>query len=134
MGNNNEVKISDFGLARYLGSSDHFLGHKDETIPIRWTAPEALWHYKFTTYSDVWSFGVLLWEIFSFAKQPYENMTHEEVFLKTYQGQRLECPENTPRCVYELIQMCCSLDLSARPSFYMVRDTLEAMQDGELVC
>ncbi|XP_033636473.1 muscle, skeletal receptor tyrosine protein kinase-like [Asterias rubens] len=134
VGNNNEVKISDFGLARYLGSSDQFLGHKDETIPIRWTAPEALWHYKFTTHSDVWSFGVLLWEIYSFAKQPYESMTHEEVFLKTYQGQRLECPENTPRCVYELIQMCCSLDLNARPSFYMVRDTLEAMQDGELVC
>ncbi|XP_038074887.1 muscle, skeletal receptor tyrosine protein kinase-like [Patiria miniata] len=134
VGNNNEVKISDFGLARYLGSSDHFLGHKDETIPIRWTSPEALWHYKFTTYSDVWSFGVLLWEIFSFARQPYESMTHEEVFLQTYKGHTLECPDNTPHCVYELIQMCCSQDLNARPSFYTLRDTLNSMQDSELVC
>ncbi|XP_022092217.1 muscle, skeletal receptor tyrosine protein kinase-like [Acanthaster planci] len=134
VGNNNEVKISDFGLARYLGSSDHYLGHKDETIPIRWTAPEALWHYKFTTYSDVWSFGVLLWEIFSFARQPYENMTHEEVFLQTYKGHVLEPPKNTPHCIYEVIQMCCSQDLNARPSFHTLRDTLNSMQDSESGC
>ena len=122
--NNLDVKISDFGLAQYLGESDQYIGNKDETIPIRWTAPEALWQYHFTTFSDVWSFGVLLWEIFSFAQQPYASMSHEQVFIQTHQGHTMSCPSNTPSSAYELMQQCWTLDHTKRPTFHTVADTL----------
>ena len=121
---NLDVKISDFGLAQHLGESDSYIGNKDETIPIRWTAPEALWQYRFTTFSDVWSFGVLLWEIFSFAQQPYAAMSHEQVFLQTHQGHTLSCPSNTPLSAYHLMQKCWVLEHTQRPTFHTVMDTL----------
>ncbi|XP_072016476.1 muscle, skeletal receptor tyrosine protein kinase-like [Amphiura filiformis] len=123
--NNMDVKIADFGLAQHLGESELYIGNKDETIPIRWTAPEALWQYRFTTYSDVWSFGVLLWEIFSYAQQPYMALSHEQVFIQTHQGHTLSCPSKTPLSAYHLMQKCWALEPTQRPTFHTVVDTLK---------
>ncbi|XP_072173348.1 muscle, skeletal receptor tyrosine protein kinase-like [Diadema setosum] len=125
---NLDVKISDFGLARYLGPKDKFIGHKEEHIPIRWTAPEALWFYQFTFASDVWSFGVLLWELFTYAQQPYSTLSHEDVFLHTRQGYRLECPENTPQQVYKIMRQCWEVEPADRLPFKLVRDKLASME------
>ncbi|XP_071952075.1 muscle, skeletal receptor tyrosine protein kinase-like isoform X2 [Antedon mediterranea] len=123
-----EVKISDFGLARHLGSREYYLGHKDEKIPIRWTSPEALWDYQFTCQSDMWSFGILLWEIFTNALKPYSGMSHEDVFMKVRQGYRLGCPKDTPKGVYELMKMCWAHEASQRPLFQTVYAVLEELQ------
>lgn len=125
---NMDVKISDFGLARYLGHKDSFMGHKEEHIPIRWTSPEALWDYQFTFSSDVWSFGVLLWEIFSYAEQPYLHLSHEDVFLHTRQGYRLGCPENTPQKVHQIMGECWQPNPAHRPLFSQLQDSLASME------
>lgn len=125
-----QVKISDFGLARYLGQEDYYVGSKNEKVPIRWTAPEALWHYKFTTYSDVWSYGVLTWEIFSYAEQPYTGMTLEQVFLETQQGHQLPCPEDTPVAMYNIMKSCWSLNEMSRPSFQTLNSHLSDLETG----
>ena len=125
---NLDVKISDFGLAQYLGENNVYHGNKDETIPIRWTAPEALWQYQFTTFSDVWSFGVCLWEIFSFAQQPYASLSHEQVFIQTHQGHQMSCPSNTSASLYALMQRCWALEPKERPTFHTVVDTLNDIQ------
>ncbi|XP_041474881.1 muscle, skeletal receptor tyrosine-protein kinase-like isoform X2 [Lytechinus variegatus] len=123
-----DVKISDFGLARYVGHKECFVGHKEEHIPIRWTAPEALWDYQFTFASDVWSFGVLLWELFSYAEQPYLNLSHEDVFLHTRQGYRLSNPENTPHKVHQVMTDCWDANPSNRPFFKQLKDSLASME------
>ncbi|XP_071116852.1 tyrosine-protein kinase transmembrane receptor Ror2-like [Haliotis cracherodii] len=111
------VKISDFGLARSVHSVDYYKGSDNDAIPIRWMPLEAILYNKFTVESDVWSFGVVLWEIFSFALQPYYGMTHEEVVKYVKDGKILAQPESTPVPVYELIKNCWNKKPSSRPSF-----------------
>lgn len=126
-----QVKISDFGMARYLGEEeDFFIGSKEERLPVRWTAPEALWYYKFTVLSDVWSYGVLMWELFSYAEQPYVGMNLEQVFLETQQGHQLPCPEETPPALYKIMKACWQLDASQRPSFQTLNSQLTELESG----
>ncbi|XP_071836846.1 muscle, skeletal receptor tyrosine protein kinase-like isoform X1 [Apostichopus japonicus] len=125
-----QVKISDFGMARYLEDEDYFIGSKDERLPVRWTAPESLWYYKFTVLSDVWSFGVLIWELFSYAEQPYVGMNLEQVFLQTQQGHQLPCPEETPAPIYNIMKSCWQLDETQRPSFQTLNSQLTLLETG----
>ena len=74
------VQISDFGLSRNLQDEDYYVA-KSGLIPLRWTAPEAFRDGKFSTASDVWSYGVVLYEIWSLASKPYGNLTNEQVYM-----------------------------------------------------
>lgn len=121
------VKISDFGLARSIHSVDCYEGSEQDAIPIRWMPPEAILYNKFTIESDVWSFGVVLWEIFSFALQPYYGMTHEQVVAYVKEGQTLVCPENTPPAVSQLMKDCWSHKPSARPAFHTAHKILNSL-------
>ncbi|XP_030074255.1 megakaryocyte-associated tyrosine-protein kinase isoform X2 [Microcaecilia unicolor] len=125
----NMAKVSDFGLAKVD------LKQEDLTrIPVKWTAPEALKHNKFSTKSDVWSFGVLLWEIFSYGRTPYPKMSLKEVCEKIENGYRMEAPEHCPPYVYALMNSCWETDPGKRPSFKKLREKLEkelrALQEG----
>ena len=122
------VKISDFGLARNINVGDFYRGSDQDAIPIRWMPIEAILYNKFTVESDVWSFGVVLWEIFSFALQPYYGMTHEEVIKYIKEGKTLSCPDNTPQEVYELMRQCWSKTPKSRPPFQTLLKTLELLQ------
>jgi muscle, skeletal, receptor tyrosine kinase len=78
--------------------------------------------------SDVWAFGVILWEIFSFALQPYYGMTHEEVVKYLKEGNVLHCPDNTPKPVYELMKLCWNRKPPSRPPFRSIYRTLDGIQ------
>ncbi|XP_022314567.2 tyrosine-protein kinase transmembrane receptor Ror2-like [Crassostrea virginica] len=129
VGDNLEVKISDFGLARSIHSLEYYRGSEHDAIPIRWMPPESILYNKFTVQSDVWSFGILLWELFSFALQPYYGMTHEEVVQFVKEGKILACPENTPKQVYDLMKMCWSTKPSSRPSFHILLKSLNVLYE-----
>ncbi|KAL3289584.1 hypothetical protein HHI36_022997 [Cryptolaemus montrouzieri] len=121
------VKIADFGLSQKIYLQDYYKGSERDAIPVRWMPLESILYNKYTPESDVWAFGVCLWEIFSFALQPYFGMTHEEVvkFLKA--GQVLQSPENTPPAVYDVMKQCWAQKPSDRPSFRMIHQSLTAI-------
>lgn len=90
------VKISDLGLSRDIYSSDYYCIQPKTLFPIRWMPPEAITYGKFTTDSDIWSFGVVLWEVFSYGLQPYYGFSNQEVMEMVRKRQLLPCPEDCP--------------------------------------
>ncbi|XP_016895535.1 megakaryocyte-associated tyrosine-protein kinase isoform X2 [Cynoglossus semilaevis] len=115
------AKVSDFGLTKVDSKvSDNV------KLPVKWTAPEALRKEKFSTKSDVWSYGVLLWEMFSYGRQPYPKMTLKEVNERVEAGYRMEAPEHCPPAVYSLMRSCWEREPRRRPTFHKLREKLES--------
>lgn len=125
---NMTVKIADFGLSHKIYMQDYYKGDERDAIPIRWLPLESILYNKYTLESDVWAFGVCLWEIFSFAMQPYYGMTHEEVVKYIKEGNTLHCPENTPLVVYNLMRRCWNRKPCDRPSFEIIFQAIEQIQ------
>ena len=121
------VKIADFGLSQKVNAANYYTGSQDDAIPIRWMPLESILYNKFTIESDVWAFGVVLWEIFSFALQPYYGMTHEEVVDFIKNGNVLSCPQAAPSPIYQLMKLCWSKKASNRPSFKSIHQTLSSL-------
>ncbi|XP_061603827.1 muscle, skeletal receptor tyrosine-protein kinase [Phyllopteryx taeniolatus] len=121
------VKIADFGLSRNIYSADYYKANENDAIPIRWMPPESIFYNRYTTESDVWAYGVVLWEIFSHGMQPYYGMGHEEVIYYVRDGHILSCPENCPLELYNLMRLCWSTHPSDRPSFSSIHRILERM-------
>lgn len=112
------VKISDFGLSRL---QDYYkLEESNRFLPVKWYALESLLYGRFTTKSDVWSFGVTMWEIFSNIQTPYVDMTSSEVTKFLADGRRLDCPEKCPPKIFEVMKSCWLEDTKKRPSFYLL--------------
>lgn len=124
------VKISDFGLTRNLDHGNYYYGSEHEAIPIRWMPLESILYNRFTRESDIWSFGVVLWEIFSFALQPYYGMSHEEVVKYLKEGKVLTCPDNTPVEIYDLMKQCWQSDPIQRPIFRILQKNLQNLRLG----
>ncbi|CAF0802674.1 unnamed protein product [Rotaria sordida] len=116
MQSTDQVKISDFGLSRRI-DADVYMQKSDSKIPVKWYAPEAISIGKFTTKSDVWSFGVTLWEMFSYAATPYGDMSGTDVYYFLQHGKRLERPSRCPSSTYQLMQKCWEWDEKKRPTF-----------------
>ena len=110
------VKISDFGLSQDVYTKDYFRLGDSELLPIRWMPPEAILYAKFTLQSDVWSFGVVLWEIFTFGMQPYFSLTNEEVVQHVRDGNVMNCPDDCPEEIYDLMIDCWAMDPAQRPT------------------
>ncbi|XP_055973277.1 muscle, skeletal receptor tyrosine-protein kinase isoform X4 [Sorex fumeus] len=127
VGENMVVKIADFGLSRNIYSADYYKANENDAIPIRWMPPESIFYNRYTTESDVWAYGVVLWEIFSYGLQPYYGMAHEEVIFYVRDGNILSCPENCPLELYNLMRLCWSKLPSDRPSFASIHRILERM-------
>ena len=89
---------------------------------------ESILQNKYTAESDVWAFGVLLWEIFSFALQPYYGLSHEEVVKYLKEGKVLQCPDNTPKSVYRVMISCWRPQASSRPSFRTLYREMETIE------
>jgi Protein tyrosine and serine/threonine kinase len=123
------AKVADFGLSKVIGTDDgDYYKSTDKEIPVKWTAPEALTHGKFTIKSDVWSFGILMTELFSGAGVPYPGLTNAQSVEKVRDGYRMPIMEGCPVGVYELLLRCWDEEPTERPSFQEVYGTLK----GEL--
>uniref|UniRef100_A0A667WTF4 Tyrosine-protein kinase receptor n=1 Tax=Myripristis murdjan TaxID=586833 RepID=A0A667WTF4_9TELE len=106
VGNGLLVKIGDFGMSRDIYSTDYYRVGGHTMLPIRWMPPESIMYRKFTTESDVWSFGVILWEIFTYGKQPWFQLANNEVIECITQGRVLERPRVCPKEVYDMMLGC----------------------------
>ena len=122
------VKIADFGLSQKIYLQDYYRGDETDAIPIRWMPLESILQNKYTVESDVWAFGVLLWEIFSFALQPYYGLSHEEVVKYLKEGKVLQCPDNTPKSVYRVMISCWRPQAHSRPNFRTLYRELETIE------
>ncbi|XP_061119263.1 muscle, skeletal receptor tyrosine-protein kinase [Conger conger] len=126
------VKIADFGLSRNIYSADYYKANENDAIPIRWMPPESIFYNRYTSESDVWAYGVVLWEIFSDGMQPYFGMAHEEVIYYVRDGNVLASPENCPLELYSLMRLCWSTHPTDRPSFASIHRILERMHQQTL--
>ncbi|XP_067275309.1 tyrosine-protein kinase CSK-like isoform X2 [Pseudorasbora parva] len=122
----NIAKVSDFGLTKEASSSQD-----TAKLPVKWTSPEALREKRFSTKSDVWSFGVLLWEIYSFGRVPYPRIPLKEVVPRVEKGYRMEAPDGCPAAVYDLMKQCWTLEPVSRPSFRLLREKLQHIRAKE---
>ncbi|XP_050428827.1 proto-oncogene tyrosine-protein kinase ROS isoform X2 [Adelges cooleyi] len=111
------VKIGDFGLARNIYTHDYYRRAGESLLPVKWMSPEAVMDCVFTSQSDVWAFGVLLWEIMTMGQHPYPGLSNFKVICYVQQGGRLEKPVNCPRTLYNLMQRCWNVDPNKRPRF-----------------
>ncbi|XP_056146801.1 fibroblast growth factor receptor 1-A-like [Lampris incognitus] len=131
----NVMKIADFGLARDIHHIDYYKKTTNGRLPVKWMAPEALFDRIYTHQSDVWSFGVLLWEIFTLGGSPYPGVPVEELFKLLKEGHRMERPSACPQELYLMMKDCWHAVPSRRPTFqHLVEDlerTLSLLSDQE---
>ncbi|XP_014482097.1 PREDICTED: proto-oncogene tyrosine-protein kinase ROS isoform X2 [Dinoponera quadriceps] len=126
---NRVVKIGDFGLARDIYKNDYYRKEGEGLLPVRWMPPESLVDGVFTSQSDVWAFGVLMWEITTLGQQPYPAMTNFEVLHHVSAGNRLPRPLNCPLALHQLMLRCWSV-ADARPSFKVCLDNIVALRSN----
>uniref|UniRef100_W5NK23 Tyrosine-protein kinase n=2 Tax=Lepisosteus oculatus TaxID=7918 RepID=W5NK23_LEPOC len=133
VGENNICKIADFGLARvFMVDNENVYEAKEGTkFPVKWTAPEAIHANKFSIKSDVWSFGILLYEIITFGKMPYPDMTNQQVVQKLPTGYRMPCPPLCPPVLYDIMLECWKESDFERPTFETLQWKLEDYFDLE---
>ena len=98
------IKISDFGMSRRLQAREYYRKGGEILLPVRWMAPECMDDGVFTVSGDIWSFGVLLWEIWTYASLPYAHLTNQEVYESVTQHNCLKQPELCPDAVYRLMK------------------------------
>jgi len=136
----NTAKVADFGLAKFVETSGKENGNKDsnenfittEKIKCRtkWTAPEALESKRYTHKSDMWSYGILLWEIFSYGRCPYPRIPANDVLFNLKQGHRMEPPDGCPAEVGDIMRQCWHADPDRRPSFTQVLERLQRLNSS----
>ena len=120
------MKIADFGLARDIQDTDYYRKNTNGRLPIKWMAPESLQEKFYDSQSDVWSYGVLLWEIMTYGEQPYPNiMSAEELYSYLITGQRMEKPSRCSLNIYMLMRQCWHFDSTARPTFSEIVENLD---------
>uniref|UniRef100_A0A8C5B9S4 receptor protein-tyrosine kinase n=1 Tax=Gadus morhua TaxID=8049 RepID=A0A8C5B9S4_GADMO len=114
------MKIADFGLARDVHHIDYYKKTTNGRLPVKWMAPEALFDRVYTHQSDVWSFGVLLWEMFTLGGSPYPGVPVEELFKLLREGHRMERPSSCTAELYGLMTACWRSGPSQRPTFHQL--------------
>lgn len=132
VGKQNTVKIADFGLARLIKENE-YEARLGARFPIKWTAPEAATYNKFTTKSDVWSFGILLTELVTYGRVPYPGMSNSEVLQQVEKGMRMkhESMPGCPKQLYDIMMDCWQKDPQRRPTFETLQWKLDELFDTD---
>ncbi|XP_038575322.1 protein-tyrosine kinase 2-beta-like isoform X1 [Micropterus salmoides] len=125
------VKLGDFGLSRYIDEQEYYKASVSR-LPIKWMAPESINFRRFTTSSDVWMFGVCVWEIFSMAQQPFFWLENGQVINQLESGVRLPMPPRCPPTIYSLLTNCWAYEPHSRPSFSQLVCSLREIHRMEL--
>jgi len=128
---NNICKVADFGFSRDIMIDNIYERKSEGRLPIRWMAPESLYDNIYTTKTDVWSYGVLMWEIATLGSTPYPGMSGSEVMKRVKEGHRLEKPEHCDREIFNMMFYCWDKDPAERPSFTQLVKDLEALLTKE---
>lgn len=118
------VKIGDFGMTRDIYETDYYRKGGKGLLPVRWMAPESLKDGVFTSQSDVWSYGVVLWEMATLASQPYQGLSNEQVLKYVIDGGVMEKPENCLPKLYDLMRHCWHYNPASRPTFLQLIESL----------
>ncbi|XP_071952416.1 inactive tyrosine-protein kinase transmembrane receptor ROR1-like [Antedon mediterranea] len=126
VGDNLTIKIADFGLSRDIYSTDYYHMQGQVLLPIRWMSPEAILYGRFSTESDVWAFGVVLWEVYNYGLQPFFGYTNQEVIEMVRTRHILPCPSGCPPHVYALMTECWQEVPIRRPSFKAIYTKLRS--------
>ncbi|GIX74986.1 hypothetical protein CEXT_670821 [Caerostris extrusa] len=124
------VKLGDFGLSRWVEEQHYYKASKGK-LPIKWMAPESINFRRFTTASDVWMFGVCIWEILMFGVKPFQGVKNNDVIGRIENGERLPLPQKCPPHLYNLMSLCWSYEPSKRPSFKEIKRVLGEILEDE---
>ncbi|XP_035667042.1 focal adhesion kinase 1-like isoform X10 [Branchiostoma floridae] len=120
------VKLGDFGLSRWVEDQTYYKASKGK-LPIKWMAPESINFRRFTTASDVWMFGVCMWEILMLGVKPFQGVKNNDVIGKIENGERLAMPPNCPPNLYNIMTKCWSYEPSNRPLFSHLKEQLRSL-------
>ncbi|XP_062846719.1 tyrosine-protein kinase BTK-like [Trichomycterus rosablanca] len=127
---NGTVKVTDFGLSRYV-LDDEYTPSAGSKFPVRWSPPEVLLYSKFSSKSDIWAFGVLMWEIYTLGRMPYERLNNSDIVDKVPAGYRLYRPQMASDRIYSIMTMCWHEKPDERPTFQdlvmIIQDLLDNM-------
>uniref|UniRef100_A0A3Q4MZH8 Protein kinase domain-containing protein n=1 Tax=Neolamprologus brichardi TaxID=32507 RepID=A0A3Q4MZH8_NEOBR len=122
------AKICDFGLARDITTDASYVLRGNARLPVKWMSPESIFDCVYTIESDVWSYGILLWEIFSLGNSPYPGMQVGSAFYRMIQeGHRMSRPEYAPTEMYDMMLSCWNHDPLKRPSFKKLVEKTELL-------
>ncbi|XP_060742072.1 macrophage colony-stimulating factor 1 receptor-like [Tachysurus vachellii] len=122
------AKICDFGLARDIMNDSNYVVKGNARLPVKWMAPESIFECVYTVQSDVWSYGILLWEIFSLGQSPYPNMLVDSKFYKMIKcGYQMSRPDFAPPEMYNVMKMCWNLEPTERPNFNKIVQLIERL-------
>ena len=126
------VKISNLGFSWKGPNSDYYSLeiHERPLYPVRWLPIESIHFGRFSEDSDIWSFGVVLWEIYSSGMMPYYGMNDEEVISLVNEGDILPCPKECPKEMYEVMQGCWNMDPMERPRFSSIHQRISSLFNG----
>ncbi|XP_018568548.1 focal adhesion kinase 1 isoform X6 [Anoplophora glabripennis] len=125
------VKLADFGLSRWMGDDQSYYKASKGKLPIKWMSPESINFRRFTTASDVWMFGVCIWEILMLGVKPFQGVKNNDVIGKIENGERLALPPDCPPRLYSLMSQCWSYEPSKRPSFKDIKEILQEILSEE---
>ncbi|EAA10091.3 AGAP008813-PA, partial [Anopheles gambiae str. PEST] len=129
----NVVKICDFGLARSMYKSDNYKKKGEAPLPFKWLALECIGDNVFSTYSDVWAYGIVLWELFSLGKVPYPGMeANQELYNKLRDGYRMDKPQYSNQDIYDIMLNCWNVKPDSRPSFKDLKSRFNAMLPDDM--
>ncbi|XP_053559962.1 tyrosine-protein kinase Tec isoform X2 [Bombina bombina] len=124
------VKVSDFGMTRHV-LDDQYTSSCGAKFPVKWSPPEVFNYSKFSSKSDVWSFGVLMWEVFTQGKMPFETYSNVEVVEMVTRGERLYRPKLATKNIYSVMMACWHEKPEGRPKFYDLLLTIGQILEGE---
>jgi len=126
---NGIVKISDFSGLCDMYAGDYYRAPGRPPLPVRWMAPEAISQMNFTSASDVWSFAILLWEIFSYGSRPFFGLSNYQAMEHILDNDLLPCPDNCPKQIFHIMVECWQVEANSRPVFAEIYNKLKAMSD-----